>query len=224
MAIARIFKDYEALMIDPAGGSAPGAAPGNIFKMVHNPRMAGGVPAWVKTESAEDGIIRGLAAAGTGPSFKDALSYRMQEPEKTKNSEFGFFDLIDIINPLQHIPVVNFIYRHLTGDEIKSPAQIIGGALFGGPAGAAGGLVNVIVQEETGKDIGGNAFALLSGETPHWAKHLSGNPEKRLGDVLAGKAPDDLPVSLLAFTDRGIAKVSRPEQKITEYFSPYEIY
>ena len=31
---------------------------------------------------------------------------------------FGFADLIDIINPLHHIPVVNVIYRNLSGDAI----------------------------------------------------------------------------------------------------------
>jgi hypothetical protein len=73
------------------------------------------------------------------------------------------------------------------------------------PAGAAAGIANVIVKEETGKDFAGNAFALASGETIHWRKSpeeiRSENPEKRLGDALAGKPPlEDLPVSLLAFT------------------------
>src|SRR5215470_6180450 len=30
---------------------------------------------------------------------------------------FGFGDLVDIVNPLQHIPVVATIYRNMTGDR-----------------------------------------------------------------------------------------------------------
>lgn len=48
-----------------------------------------------------------------------------------------FRDLLDIVNPLQHIPGVSQVYRKLTGDEIKPAMALAGGALFGGPIGAA---------------------------------------------------------------------------------------
>lgn len=54
-----------------------------------------------------------------------------------RGSGMKFADLLDVINPLQHIPVVSQIYRHLTGDSIRAPFRIAGGALFGGPLGAA---------------------------------------------------------------------------------------
>lgn len=74
------------------------------------------------------------------------------------------WDLLDFVNPLQHIPVVNLIYRELTGDKIGALPQIVGGALLGGPVGALSAIVNVAVQETTGKDIGGQVMAMLSGE------------------------------------------------------------
>lgn len=77
---------------------------------------------------------------------------------------FGFDDLLDIINPLQHIPVVSTIYRDLTGDEIGYAPRVMGGALFGGAIGAAASLVNVLIEDSTGKDIGEHALALLRGE------------------------------------------------------------
>jgi hypothetical protein len=66
--------------------------------------------------------------------------------------------------------------------------------------------------------------AFLSGDKPQMKKQIPDDPEKRLAAALAGTTPDDLPVSLLAFTDRGLAKSAQPEKKITEYFSPYELY
>ncbi len=50
---------------------------------------------------------------------------------------FTFGDLIDIINPLQHVPILSNIYRKLSGDKIDPAARIAGGTLFGGPIGAA---------------------------------------------------------------------------------------
>jgi hypothetical protein len=49
---------------------------------------------------------------------------------------FAVSDVIDAVNPLQHIPVVNNFYQSLTGDSIGVISSIIGGALFGGPIGA----------------------------------------------------------------------------------------
>ncbi|WP_419903198.1 hypothetical protein [Kiloniella sp.] len=77
--------------------------------------------------------------------------------------EFGFLDFLDIINPLQHIPVVSTIYREITGDELKPTARVFGGMLFGGPSGFVSAIANSIVEETTGKDIGANIMeAFLS--------------------------------------------------------------
>ncbi|MFD2204901.1 hypothetical protein [Kiloniella antarctica] len=77
--------------------------------------------------------------------------------------EFGFLDFLDIINPLQHIPVVSSIYREITGDELKPAARVFGGMLFGGPSGFVSAIANSIVEETTSKDIGANIFEALLG-------------------------------------------------------------
>lgn len=78
-----------------------------------------------------------------------------------------FGDFLDIINPLQHIPVISSIYRALTGDEISPGARLAGGALFGGPIGAGIAIVNAAVEASTGDDIGATIIAALTGdETP----------------------------------------------------------
>lgn len=74
--------------------------------------------------------------------------------KSAKTDEFSFWDLVDIVNPLQHIPVVNTIYREITGDQINNIGRIAGGAIFGGFLGAAVGGLNAIAKTETGNDLG----------------------------------------------------------------------
>jgi hypothetical protein len=72
-----------------------------------------------------------------------------------------FFDILDIINPLQHIPIISTLYRAATGDEIDPVPRIAGGALFGGLIGAVSSLVNVVIEELTGSDLGEHVLALF---------------------------------------------------------------
>lgn len=76
---------------------------------------------------------------------------------------FTFFDFLDIVNPLQHIPVVNTIYRSLTGDQIDPGSKIAGGTVFGGPFGTVLAGVDVAVEHGTGKDIADHAMAFFTG-------------------------------------------------------------
>ncbi len=80
-------------------------------------------------------------------------------------AKLSFDDLVDIINPLQHIPVLNLAYRAITGDKISGFAKIAGGALYGGGLGLVGGAIDAIVEQETGKDTGEIMVAALTGES-----------------------------------------------------------
>jgi len=98
------------------------------------------------------------------PSLSPAQAGKHQAPNIVNNDFLkSFGDLLDVINPLQHIPVVSTIYRELTGDTISAGAQIAGGALFGGIFGFGASIINAIVENETGKDIGANVYAAVSG-------------------------------------------------------------
>ena len=66
---------------------------------------------------------------------------------------FTFFDFLDIINPLQHIPVISTIYRSITGDQIDPGSRIAGATLFGGPLGGALASMDVAIKHKTGLDI-----------------------------------------------------------------------
>ena len=66
---------------------------------------------------------------------------------------FTFFDFLDIINPLQHVPVISTIYRSITGDQIDPGSRIAGATLFGGPLGGALASMDVAIKHKTGLDI-----------------------------------------------------------------------
>ncbi|MQX35342.1 hypothetical protein [Roseospira navarrensis] len=83
---------------------------------------------------------------------------------------FSFWDVLDIFNPLQHIPLVSTLYRELTGDEIGGFARIAGGALYGGGAiGAAVGVANMAFDAITDggpAQIARGAFDTVFGDDP----------------------------------------------------------
>ena len=40
-------------------------------------------------------------------------------PHQSSDWDFSFHDLLDIVNPLQHLPVIGTIYRAITGDTYR---------------------------------------------------------------------------------------------------------
>ncbi len=151
--------------------------------------------------------------------FEAAMAEADRNAAQETQGAFEFEDVIDIINPLHHLPVVGMVYRSLTGDTIKPMASIIGGGIFGGPMGAASGVVNAVVQEETGKDIAGNVFAIVRGEETEDGQNtlfaesdLQDDPETQLafaaqmhgletGEQLGTKLNQDLPGTAMSFAD-----------------------
>jgi hypothetical protein len=75
----------------------------------------------------------------------------------------SFSDLLDIINPLQHIPLINTLYQHLTGDKEGAVADIVGGALYGGIIGVGCALANLVIEDQTGMNASDNVIALFTG-------------------------------------------------------------
>ncbi len=108
------------------------------------------------------------AASASGSAGADA---------ETDENEFSFSDFLDVINPLQHIPVVSTLYRAITGDEISAPARIFGGTLYGGPTGFVGAVANLLVDEVAGQDAGASVLALFDGGAEQ-AEAVAAAPEK----------------------------------------------
>jgi hypothetical protein len=80
------------------------------------------------------------------------------------DSSFGFADLLDIVNPLQHIPVISTLYRHLTGDKIGTVAKLAGDTLYGGVTGLICSAADTAMQEVTGKGFGDTVYAMAFGD------------------------------------------------------------
>lgn len=74
---------------------------------------------------------------------------------------FRFADLLDVVNPLQHLPVIGTLYRGLTGDEIGLGARMLGGALYGGPLGMAGSVMMAAADQALGGEPGAQVIAFL---------------------------------------------------------------
>lgn len=149
-----------------SGGNFNTQTKTKVFRMVKSERMGGFMPVWENVRAPRYALEERLSLAQSGQvpeNVRARLAYRDESAEGLKNSNenaFGFGDLVDMVNPLHHIPLVGYLYRKITGDQIKPIGNIIGGALFAGPLGAASGLVNMVIEAETGKDIPGNALAL----------------------------------------------------------------
>lgn len=178
--------------------------PRKILRMVTNERMAGTVPQWSAPKTSTDNIQFTLENAQNISETPDGAIAYANGKARNQQEEFGFGDMLDMVNPLQHIPIVGHIYREITGDQIKPIGQIMGGALFGGIPGAASGIINTIVEKETGEDITGNALSLMNGEAPEGSKSRPQSPEAHLEKTAQSfNASQDasLPGSLLSFVD-----------------------
>ncbi|OAN50297.1 hypothetical protein A6A04_02545 [Paramagnetospirillum marisnigri] len=113
----------------------------------------------------EGSLVPRLATenAATAPGANDPERLHMFAEG---DDEPSFWDFLDVINPLQHIPLVNDLYREATGDKIGVGARLAGGALFGGPIGLIGSALNAVLEEATGHDAGGHLIALFKDDSP----------------------------------------------------------
>jgi hypothetical protein len=101
-----------------------------------NDRTAGPMPSFGTmvhyTPMAEAGLTQSYHSKDT----QDRAAPIAYDNTGAAEDGYSFGDVIDMINPLQHLPVIGMIYRKITGDTIKPISNIIGGTIFGGPVGA----------------------------------------------------------------------------------------
>ena len=81
------------------------------------------------------------------------------KPESGFSLGSAFHDLLDIVNPLQHLPVIGTLYRAITGDTMGTMEKIAGDALYGGLWGAVGAVADTAFEAVTGKDFGSTVLA-----------------------------------------------------------------
>lgn len=100
-----------------------------------NPSLATTVPVSLNTTAAASASTATAAVSGS-------------------SSFFG--DLLDTVNPLQHIPILSSLYRTITNTEISPLADIAGSTIYGGPIGGAIAAVS---------QVGKAAFHGIMGDT-----------------------------------------------------------
>ena len=83
--------------------------------------------------------------------------------QKSSDWDFSFHNLLDIINPLEHLPIIGTIYRAITGTHIGIPEKIAGDTLYGGLWGAVSSVADAAFEAVTGKDFGSTVLALFTG-------------------------------------------------------------
>ncbi|MBC7101793.1 MAG: hypothetical protein H5U13_01000 [Parvibaculum sp.] len=94
----------------------------------------------------------------------DALRTARAEGRTPEGSNLAFGDIIDTLNPLQHIPLVSEVYRGLTGDGISAHARIAGGTLWGGPLGLVASVASLAAAGNGEDGIGDRIYASLFGD------------------------------------------------------------
>ena len=160
---------------DPAYQSWQGSMKRATMRFDLNDRTAGPIPTF--GSMIHETALAAQSHSAYAPS--SPLDTAQGKPDiaipSDESDEFSFGDVIDMINPLHHLPVVGMVYRKLTGDVIKPMSNIIGGAIFGGPVGAVTSTVNALVKSTTGRDVAENAFALVG---------LDMTPEGRGTDII----------------------------------------
>jgi hypothetical protein len=100
------------------------------------------------------------ASAGAAPAAATAA-----DGKPAKQSESFFHHILDVINPLQHLPVIGTIYRAITGEHIGTVEKIAGDALYGGLWGAVASVADVAFEAITGKSVEDTALAWLKDES-----------------------------------------------------------
>lgn len=108
-----------------------------------------------------------------------------------------FDDLLDVVNPLQHLPVVGTVYRAVTGDKIGDVEKVAGDTLYGGPIGLVSSLADLAFEKITGKDFGSTVMAFVGLDHDDSTTALAANtpkpePAKSTASKEATAAPTQL--------------------------------
>ena len=84
--------------------------------------------------------------------------------QPAEQHESFFHHLLDIVNPLQHLPIIGTIYRAITGEKLDAVEKIAGDTLYGGLWGAVSSVADVAFEGLTGKSFEDTAIALFKSD------------------------------------------------------------
>jgi hypothetical protein len=116
--------------------------------MIASPGPAGVKPASLLAQSAPSATSSGTGTADTGAQPHESF----------------FHHLWNVVNPLQHVPVIGTIYRAITGEHLDAVEKIAGDTLYGGLWGAVSSIADVAFEGLTGKSFEDTALALFKSD------------------------------------------------------------
>lgn len=182
---------------------------GPVSRFGEEDRTAGSMPVWGAAQTQAEKIAQAASAESAHTTEIGNTLLPEAAPLASGEEPFGFGDLVDMVNPLQHIPLVNLAYRQMTGDEIRPIGKVIGGSLFAGPFGAGSALVDIGLKSGTGKDMSEYAFAAAGMDTR--TQTSSGTVEAAPLAYRAEAPPapsvlEGLPGTTLALADMGASR------------------
>jgi hypothetical protein len=101
--------------------------------------------------------------AGAKPYAPTTLT--ADEKADPSRSKSFLENVLDIVNPLEHLPVIGTIYSNLTGDKPGAFEKIAGDTLYGGPLGFVSSMAEVGFEKITGKDVGDTVWGWVTGNS-----------------------------------------------------------
>ena len=168
------------------------------------------------SQAALPWLDRSVTAAGPAQTLKAS------SPEGPRFHPFGedglsFLDLVDVVNPLHHIPVVGPMYREITGDVINPLPRITGSTLFFGPIGAGLAAADVVLEETTGQDTGEHILAMLRNPATTQTAEIS--PAQKFGANNSNPVDDWLQAETIyrkqfAAAQKATAATSKPAMSV----------
>jgi len=119
--------------------------------MMMSPAPAGvrSAPVWMKSASTDS---------------TPAADQSSAEPVAAKPKESFLHHLWDVVNPLQHLPIIGTLYRAVTGEKLDAVEKIAGDTLYGGLWGAVSSIADVAFEGLTGKSFEDTALALFKSD------------------------------------------------------------
>jgi hypothetical protein len=115
--------------------------------------------AMVMSPGPAGGKTAGAVVPASADKSSDDTSGASQPPH-----ESFFHHLWDVVNPLQHLPVIGTIYRAITGEHLDPVEKIAGDTLYGGLWGAVSSIADVAFEGITGKSFEDTALALFKSD------------------------------------------------------------
>ena len=138
---------------------------------------------WKKLENAPEGEADPMSTAEEDVAIDG------------KATSLDFKDVLDVINPLQHIPIVSTIYRNVTGDTMNDVPKFLGSALFSGPVGLITALGTTIIKAQANIERNSPSDKVSSNEKLD--ENISLNNKGQRKQKLEVVEPENRPYSLV---------------------------